>query len=379
MTGAPSSAYVHVPFCQRRCAYCDFTTYAGILPLAGSYFDAVRREIALEREGVPLPPALSTVYFGGGTPSLVPEREIAATMQSLSDAFGFSLDLEASIEVNPGTLRPGAAEVWRDSGINRVSVGVQALDDGLLASLDRIHTAEEAEAAFAELRRSGFVNLSADLMLGLAGQSVADVVDAVDRVVSFGAVHVSFYSLTVEPGTPFALRYPDGKGLPEDDEERALYEAALGALSRNGLAQYEISSAARPGCRCRHNQVYWEAKPYYGFGAGAHAYVGGIRRGNLAGVEAYIRAVLDDGSAEESRETIDRQEEMAEVMLLGLRMNDGVSRGEFASRFGVSVDAVFGERIQPLVREGLLDDSDGRIRPTRKGIDFSNAISRAFL
>jgi oxygen-independent coproporphyrinogen-3 oxidase len=300
-------------------------------------------------------------------------------MNALSVAFGFADDLEASLEVNPGTLRPGAAETWLECGINRVSVGVQALDDRLLAALDRIHTASEAEDAFRTLRSAGFTNLSADLMLGLAGQTVADIVDAVDRVVSFGAVHVSFYSLSVEPGTPFDLRYPGGRGLPGDDEERAIYYAAIDALERNGLAQYEISSAAREGFMCRHNRVYWAAKPYYGFGAGAHSYVGGIRRGNLTGVEEYVQAVQARGEAEESRESIDRKEEMAEVMLLGLRMNEGVSRMEFFGRFGETLDEVFGERIHPLVEDGLLESGFDWVRPTRKGIDFSNVISRAFL
>ncbi len=379
---APTSAYVHVPFCQQRCAYCDFNTYAGLLHLAGPYFDAVRAEIAAERARAGQAgdmPALETVYFGGGTPSLVPEAQLASTMRALSDAFGFAPGLEATLEVNPGTLRPGAAESWRACGFNRASVGVQALRDPLLAALDRIHTAAEAEEAFATLRSAGFENLSADLMLGLPGQTEADVVDAVDRVVSCGAGHVSFYSLTVEPGTPFALRYPDGRGLPGDDEERRLYDAALGELARNGLSQYEISSAARPGLRCRHNVVYWEARPYYGFGAGAFAYAAGVRRGNVVGVPAYIEAIGAEGAAEDSRETVDRAGEMAEVMILGLRMNDGVSRAEFQRRFGGTLDAAFGAAVRPLVAQGLLEDEDDRIRPTRKGIDFSNVVSRAFL
>jgi len=382
MTHAPTSAYVHVPFCMQRCAYCDFNTYAGQLHLVGLYFDAVRAEIYAERGRAAASgdsPRLRTVYFGGGTPSLAPEELLAAAMRDLSDVFGFAPDLEATLEVNPGTIRPGAPEVWRACGFNRASVGVQALRDPLLAALDRIHTATEAEDAFATLRRAGFSNLSADLMLALPGQTEIDVVDAVDRVVAFGAGHVSFYSLTVEPGTPFAARYPDGRGLPGDDEERRLYDAALGALARNGLAQYEISSAARPGLRCRHNVIYWEGRPYYGFGAGAFAYVDGVRRGNLPGIREYISAIERDGDAEDSRESVDRNGEMSEVMLLGLRMNDGVSRAEFLERFGEPLDGVFGAAVRRLVAEGLLEDRMGRILPTRKGIDFSNIVSRAFL
>jgi oxygen-independent coproporphyrinogen III oxidase len=382
VTPAPSSAYVHVPFCRKRCAYCDFTTYAGLLHLVGPYFDAVRTEISAERVRAGnrgFVPPLATVYFGGGTPSLVPEAELAGTMRALEDAFGVTPDMEATLEVNPGTLRPGAPEAWRRCGFNRASVGVQALRDPLLSALGRIHTALEAEEAFAALRRAGFENLSADLMLGLPGQTERDVVEAVDRVVSYGARHVSFYSLTVESGTPFALRYPEGRGLPGDEEERRLYDAALAALSRNGLEQYEISSTARPGWQCRHTLVYWEARPYYGFGAGAHAYTDGIRRGNLRGVAQYVASIARTGSAEESRETVDRQGEMAEVMFLGLRMNEGISREAFSKRFGCWPEDVFGEAVASLVRDGLLACRDGWIRPTRKGIDFSNVVSRAFL
>ncbi len=377
----PSAAYVHVPFCAHRCGYCDFTTYAGLLPLVPAYFDAVRREIARAAPGLDAvrTAPLATVYFGGGTPSLVDEAELAATMRALDRAFGFATDLEATLEVNPGTLRRGAPEAWRAAGFNRASVGVQSFSDPLLRALDRIHTADEAEAALRVLARAGFRNLSVDLMLGLPGQAESDVVEAVDRAAALGAVHVSFYSLTVEEGTPFAARYPDGRGLPDDDEERRLYDAALSALARHGFAQYEISSAARPGFRCRHNLVYWSAEGYLGFGAGAHAYVDGVRRGNLPGIEAYIRALSADGSAVASRETVDADGAAAETMLLGLRMNDGVSRTAYAARFGESPEARFGHALAALVRDGLVSDDGDRIRPTRKGIDFSNVVSRAFL
>lgn len=379
------AAYVHVPFCVRKCAYCDFASYAGCLDQLPTYVAALEREIALAAAGTPpgLRSPLATVFLGGGTPSLLAPAEIGRILDSLSRGFGFTPDVEISVEANPGTLDQRRMAEYRQAGCNRISIGIQSLSPRLLATLGRIHSPDETVEALRAADAAGFARISADLMFGLPGQTLADVADTVTRVLARPVTHLSFYSLSLEPGTPFHQQYSQHpEGLPDDETERAQYAFLADAARAAGLRHYEISNAACPGEECRHNLVYWHAGPYHGFGAGAHGYVGGVRRGNVDTIPDYLeRIAMADVpfAAAETAEPLTRADQEQEFMLLGLRLTDGVDVREYQSRFGGSLFDRFRAEIARLTERHLLERAGERLRLTRRGLDFANQAFMEFV
>ncbi len=384
------SLYVHVPFCETKCPYCDFNTYAGIEHMMPGYVDALAAEI--ERWGEALgQPAVTTIFLGGGTPSYLPAHGLAAVLEAVRRAFEVEPGAEATMEANPGDLRGDAPASLARLGLNRLSVGVQSLDDGLLSLLGRRHTAQDVQDAFRAVRRAGFDNVNLDLMYGLPHQSMAQWRATLDGVLALSPEHLSLYCLTLEDGTPMEQQVRLG-ALPEPDADLAadMYLLAEDALEREGYRHYEISNWAMPGLESRHNLTYWRNGAYLGVGPGAHSYLGRWRFHNIASPREYVRrmaAAQPEGapaclSAEAiggfpvvgDVERVDDAAEMAETMMMGLRLDDGVSEAAFESRFGRRLDTVYGEPLAELTALGLLERDDGVVRLTARGRLLGNEV-----
>ncbi|MBP1757165.1 MAG: coproporphyrinogen-3 oxidase [Firmicutes bacterium] len=386
------AAYVHWPFCQRKCAYCDFVSWPAGAGQTDLYTQCVLNEIAAvsawsHQNGLAQP--LATVFFGGGTPSLARPDQLAAILAALSDQFGLADDAEITIEANPGTVTAQALQQLHTAGFNRISFGLQAAQDSLLQTLDRIHTCADFVQSVRAAREAGFARISADLMLGLPGQTLADIKASLDLLLELGINHISYYSLIIEPGTPFADRYLDRPDLlPDEALEREMYHLVVDRLAEQGIRAYEISNAAAPGEMCRHNLVYWCGQPYYGFGIAAHNYAGGVRRGNTEDWRDYSRIWGEQSApgtgdwpflASNSSELIDELEARKEMFLLGLRLIDGVAWADFEARFGLDARDLFAAAFSRLQRRGLLICDSKGARLTGTGLDLANQVFAEFV
>lgn len=384
------SAYVHIPFCVRKCSYCDFCSYPGQSgEVRADYAAALIREIraAARWAGGPEGPGrvpLETVFVGGGTPTVLTGRQLASILDELRHGFGLAADPEITLEANPGTVDAEKLERCRDAGFNRISFGLQAVQPSLLGILGRIHSADDFTRSVSLAAAAGFRSISADIMVGLPGQTLSDLDETISIVLSQPVDHVSFYSLILEDGTPLKDQCDRQPWLlPDEEAERAQYHRVVQRLAASGFVHYEISNAARPGHECRHNKVYWQALEYYGFGVAAHSYLGGIRRSNTTGLPTYLSAWAqehpDPFAAAEVLERLDQPGIMKEAMLLGLRMTEGVSHADFQNRFGVRLMDVFGDEVGSLCARGLLTSDSAGVRLTGSGLDLANQVFMAFV
>lgn len=376
----PLALYVHIPFCAARCHYCDFNTYAGL----DSHFERYAAALATEimRVGAERGrPPVSSVFLGGGTPTVLPRVLLARVMAACRAAFAVMEDAEITSEANPGTADASLFAALHEMGVNRLSMGVQSLDDAELRWLGRIHGADEAVVAYHAARRARFENINLDFMFGLPGQSIETWRRTLDRAIDLHPEHLSLYGLTVEHGTPLYDRVRRGLQVPPSDDLAAdCYLLASDRLAAAGHEQYEISNWSRPGRQCRHNLIYWRHEPYLGFGAGAHSFAGDRRWWNVRPVPEYIQRVESGASPERDGEPIGRSVAMGEFMMLGLRLvQEGVTDAAFRSRFGVDVEAVFGDEIDRLVRRGLLERLSDRLRLTSGGRLLGNQVFAEFL
>ena len=392
----PFSIYLHIPFCRHRCNYCDFNTYAGQEKQIPAYLDALRHEIAIlgQAAGIRLP--VHTIFFGGGTPSLIAPGEIHRVLKQIEKEFDLLPDAEITMEANPGTVSRAQLEALRTAGVNRISFGMQSSHPEELQLLERIHTFEDVIDAVRWSRQAGFDNLSLDLIFGLPFQSLECWKTTLDHAISLKTEHLSLYSLTVEPGT--RLNTWVQKGIvpaPDDDKAADMYEYAMMHLAREGFRQYEISNWARvdnsgKDYASRHNLQYWLDQPYLGLGAGAHGYAAGVRTANVNAIGQYIRMMKKENSsafplspANRVFEKINRETEMQEWMMVGLRLTErGVSRAAFWARFNRQMEAVFGAEIENLLELGLLEwfgDQQDRLRLTHQGKLLGNQVFMQFV
>lgn len=380
--------YVHIPFCQSKCRYCDFLSWPEKnQDTVAQYFKALCREITAF--DVPGEKPVGTVYFGGGTPSCVDPVWIEKTVSALEQKFGFdfkSEQIEKTLEVNPKTVDEAKLKAYRELGFNRLSVGIQSLNDRLLKKLGRLHSAEEALAVLDMAAAAGFDNISVDLMSGLPGQTPADLDKAVKRLAVYPHVrHISCYSLIVEPGTVFDKWQREGRlALPPEDLEREMYHHLCRKLKSRGFHQYEISNFARPGYESRHNSGYWDLTPYAGFGLGAASLFqkgpadqGGafFRRENTRNLKIY----LDEPAQSFEGHDLSKSEAEGDFMFLGLRTADGVSDEDFDQLFGESFQDRYQKEISTLIKEKLIQKDGPRIFLTRKGLDLANQVFMAFV
>lgn len=376
--------YVHVPFCRTKCTYCAFVSGDFDESLAASYLPALAREIrsAGASDGRPV---VDTVFFGGGTPSLLPARDLVGLLDVIRSAFELAADAEITVEMNPGTLDVAKLDAYRAAGINRASVGVQSFDDEELRSIGRVHDAAEARNAIAMLRAAGFDDVSLDLIAGLPNQPKERWERNLDEAVALEPNHLSLYLLELHPGTKLARDVEKGRVTrPDDDVAAEMYLSTVDRLREEGFVQYEISNFARPRSsggdyRSRHNEKYWTDAPYYGFGVSAHAYVDGERRSNLRSIAAYAEAMHRDGTAVAERARLERSERVSEAAFLGLRRLEGIDLAGFRDRYDVDLMMTFAEGLAPLFDAGLLEQGDGALRLTRRGLVLSNEVFAAFV
>ena len=403
--------YLHIPFCERKCAYCDFLSAPADLPVRISYIKKLQEEIAYygaqygEYQ-------VSSIFFGGGTPTILEGYQLAAILETVKEHFNITTDAEITVECNPGTLTAGKAEKLVQAGFNRLSMGLQSADDRELQLLGRIHNFAQFLESYDLARKAGFRNINVDLMSALPGQTLKSWQDTLQKVTALRPEHISAYSLIIEEGTPFYERFAEDERireeggrprlLPEEDVERQMYELTETFLQIKGYERYEISNYAKPGYECRHNCGYWTRKDYLGLGLGASSLVEHQRLQNTSDLKTYLEQVYSpqcEGQHEHIAETIqlqeetgltqtghhihietlDKKSEMEEFMFLGLRLMVGISRQQFEKKFQVTLNSVYGEVLRKLKSEQLIEEMAGYVRLTEHGIDVSNYVLAEFL
>ena len=365
--------YIHIPFCVRKCAYCDFLSAPGSEEAKASYTEALLREIeAVKTEKR----EVSSIFVGGGTPSALSPSLMGDIFEKIHKSFSVAPDAEITIEANPGTLSNEKLFLYRNVGINRLSLGLQSPEAAELKSLGRIHTYEEFLESFSLAREAGFQNINVDLMCALPDQTYEGWVRNLRKVAALHPEHISAYSLIIEEGTPFAKRKLN---LPDEDTEYRMYEDTAGILAEYGYEQYEISNYAKKGLACQHNVGYWTRKEYLGLGLGAASLWGNQRFSNTSDFSLYLNNSGFPEKIRGDRETLSLEAEMSEFMFLGLRMTKGVSKAEFLEGFGVPIECVYGKVLDKYKSVGLLEETEGRIFLTRAGIHVSNGVMAEFL
>ena len=389
--------YIHVPFCKTKCPYCDFNTYQGIESLMGPFRDALTAELSLWGQALGRP-AVRTVFFGGGTPSYLPDGDIGKILVAISEAFAVEGAAEITIEANPGDLDAPACTALLRQGVNRLSIGVQSLNNGLLNLLGRRHHANEAVAAFETARSAGFDNINLDLMYGLPNQTTAQWKDTVDRLIELGPQHISMYALTLEEGTPMHRWAQEGK-IPEPDTDLAadMYLYAQDALENSGYHHYEISNWSRDGLESQHNTIYWRNQTYLGVGPGAHSRLGDYRFWTVlsprdyaakasewrnAGqptLERFDEAALSAAATVGGWEQISHDTACAETMFLGLRLLEGMDLSEASASVGEDLARRYQVQIQELTAQGLLEHRNGLLCLTKSSYLVSNQAFTRFL
>ncbi|MEE1031721.1 MAG: radical SAM family heme chaperone HemW [Ruminococcus sp.] len=366
--------YIHIPFCIKKCEYCDFLSGPGTISAQREYVDAVCREIEA-LDGYENYEVVS-VFIGGGTPSVLPGAWIREIIGETREKFTYLPDAEITIEANPGTVTLEKLKEYRKAGINRISFGCQSADNRELKMLGRIHTWEEFLESFSLAREAGFSNINVDLMSGLPGQTVTSWEESLRKVAGLDPEHISAYSLIIEEGTPFAQKELD---LPDEDEEREMYENTHQILESYGFSQYEISNYAKPGKESRHNIGYWIRREYLGIGLGSSSLIQNQRFCNTSDMKVYLKNSNLPETIRKDNEKLSRKEQIEEFMYLGLRMLKGVSAKQFAAVFGIGMMQVYGEVIDKYVKMGFLEWRGDCLRFTRAGISVSNPILAEFL
>ena len=367
--------YIHIPYCLSRCHYCDFNSYRLDSDQAEQYLQALAREITVRASSDAIRHRrVCSVFFGGGTPSILLAPQLNGVLDRCRAAFTFETGAEVTLEVNPGTVDLPKLQALMEGGVTRLSVGVQAVQDRLLQRIGRAHTAHEAERAFRLMREAGFSNINLDLMFGLPGQSVDDWAETLDWAIRVGPEHLSVYGLILEEGTPLDRERRNGDiGLPDEETEAAMYRMAKDRLREAGFEHYEISNFARPGFRCRHNLVYWQHQEYLGIGAGAHSFLAGRRFSNELLPARYVSAIAGRGTAVACGEELSDEMLRAERLMLGLRLLDGLDVQAFKDMLGIK-DLAASERVARLLDDGFLRLQDGRVQIAERGLLVANEL-----
>lgn len=371
---ASMEIYIHIPFCAKKCEYCDFLSGPAGGKEQRAYVQALLKEIRAAEEGQGR--SVSSIFIGGGTPSLLKEDLLGSILNEIYEKFNLEPEAEISIEVNPGTVSLKKLEAYRRMGINRLSIGLQSTDDRELKTLGRLHNYAQFLETYQAAGNAGFDNINIDLMSALPDQTYEGWVTNLRRTAELSPAHISAYSLIIEEGTPFALRELN---LPDEETEYRMYEDTAAILKEYGYEQYEISNYAKKGKRCRHNVGYWTRCDYLGFGLGAASLWGNKRFSNTADMEEYLKNSAFPERIRLMDPILSREDEMAEFMFLGLRMTEGVSEAVFRQEFGVEMREIYGEVLKKYTGMGFLEEKDGRIFLTRKGIHVSNSVMSDFL
>lgn len=389
------SLYIHIPFCVRKCGYCDFLSASADEKARDRYVQALLMEIERYRGTETADRKIKTLYIGGGTPSILSVDQLDCIMQKIKYTFNFCDDIEASMEMNPGTASKEKCRALYQMGINRLSIGLQSTNDMEMKTLGRIHSYEDFINTYTWCREAGFQNINVDLMAALPYQTVESYTTGLRKIIRLAPEHISAYSLILEEGTPFYQKYNSGcYPLPDEEQERLMYRETEQILAQAGYERYEISNYAKKGYACRHNLVYWQGGDYLGLGLGSSSYMDGVRFHNTTDFNTYV----NQGAYIEDREELSVQAKMEEFMFLGLRVMAGVSGTEFEKRFGKTMEDVYGDVLRKHEEEGLLqierkedrkeaaaaEPAKGKtniekVMLTTKGVDVSNYVFADFL
>lgn len=374
--------YIHIPFCMHKCIYCDFLSSPQTEDIKTTYVQTLQNEIRLTsekmiKEGKSI--QISSIFFGGGTPSILDAKHIKNIMNCIRNCFEVLENAEITIECNPGTVDEEKFDIYRESGINRISFGLQSCDNGELKMLGRIHTFEQFLDSYRIAEKCGFNNINVDLMSAIPGQSVEGYINSLKKVIELSPKHISAYSLILEEGTYLFDNLKKYPPVPTEEDERDMYYQTKKLLESEGYNHYEISNFAREGFECRHNLTYWERGDYLGFGIGAASLFEGVRYSNTRDLNKYIELNADIDRIREDVEKLGKEDEMAEFMFLGLRKIQGISIIDFEETFGESIFDVYGREIEKNINKGLLKKSGSRIMLTPRGIDISNTVMSDFI
>ena len=369
--------YVHIPFCKRKCDYCDFISFSNKDSKIQEYIEAVKKEIELQK----IKSEITTIYVGGGTPSYIEGKYIKEIIEEIKKK-NVSNDAEITIEINPGTVTLEKLKDYKECGINRLSIGLQSTQNNLLKQIGRIHDFEQFVETYMMARKEGFKNINVDLMLGLPNQRIKDLKDSLEKVIELQPEHISVYSLIVEEGTPICNKIEKGDlELPEEELERNMYWYVKNTLELNGYNHYEISNFARKGYESKHNVNCWEQEEYVGIGLAAHSYRDITRYSNTEQIGEYIRNVKNE-NLERNRIIHEIQKEddtKKEYMILGLRQIDGIKISQFKEKFGDNPIYLFRNELKKLSDENLIYVDEDNIKLTNKGIDFANLVWEEFV
>lgn len=372
--------YVHIPFCKQKCFYCDFVSYCDKTKFIDEYIECLKKEIKLESDKKGF--IIDTIYIGGGTPSIIDGKLVRDVIETIRKSFIIDKEAEVTIEVNPGTVNEEKLKIYKESGINRISMGLQSTNSSLLKMLGRIHTFEEFLECFNLARHIGFENINVDLMIGLPDQTLEYIDESIERISNLKPEHISVYSLIVEEGTKISEDLLAGKlSLPEEEFERKMYWRVKEKLEDNGYIHYEISNFAKKRYESKHNMNCWNQREYLGFGASAHSYFKHIRYSNIENLEKYIENISKN-QIEENKEVHEIQDidsSKKEYMLLGLRKIDGVNITEFKNKFVDNPIYLFRKELNKLVKNELIEIDENSIKLTNKGLDLANLVWEEFV
>lgn len=376
---APWGLYIHIPFCQRKCLYCDFLSFQASEEVQKIYCESLRKELAMWAEDPRVRNRKTdTVFFGGGTPSLLNPRLFTPIMDDICRYFSLTKDAEISLECNPGVTDKEKFSLYRSLGVNRISIGMQSMVDTELQALGRIHRAEEFLEAYAKARECGFDNINIDLMAAIPGQTLDSYCETLRKVIDLEPEHISSYSLILEKGTPFYEKYRECPPVSEETD-RIMYEQTEILLSDAGYERYEISNYARPGKECRHNLKYWRRQEYVGAGVGAASFLCEERIFNERDLTAYQTSISRRNLPVAEKELLLKEDAMAEFMFLGLRCMQGVSERAFYEKFGITMSERYGDVIKKYSDLAMLKKKGDQLMLTARGIDVSNVIFADFL
>ncbi|TDO13287.1 oxygen-independent coproporphyrinogen-3 oxidase [Bacillus subtilis] len=374
------SAYIHIPFCEHICHYCDFNKYFIQSQPVDEYLNALEQEMinTIAKTGQP---DIKTIFIGGGTPTSLSEEQLKKLMDTIIRVLKPSSALsEFAVEANPDDLSAGKLKILKEAGVNRLSFGVQTFEDDLLEKIGRVHKQKDVFASFERAREIGFDNISLDLMFGLPGQTLKHLDHSLNTALSLDAEHYSVYSLIVEPKTVFYNLMQKGRlHLPPQEQEAEMYEMVMSRMEAHGIHQYEISNFAKAGMESKHNLTYWSNEEYFGFGAGAHGYISGTRTVNVGPVKHYIDLIAEKGFPYRDTHEVTIEEQIEEEMFLGLRKTAGVSKKRFAEKYGRSLDELFPSVLKDLAEKGLIHNSESAVCLTHQGKLLGNEVFGAFL
>ncbi len=374
------SAYIHIPFCHHICHYCDFNKVFFKHQPVDEYIEMLIKEMHHSNKITQDNP-LKTIFIGGGTPTALSAKQLDRLLEGITkELLPDNQLVEFAVEANPGELTQDKLSVLKNAGVNRLSIGVQSFDDELLKKIGRVHRTEDVFRTVHQAEQAGFDNISLDLMYALPGQTIEQFKKTLETAFTLNIKHFSAYSLIVEPKTVFYNLMQKGRlSLPPQEQEANMYELAMKEMEKHGFKQYEISNYSIPGYESNHNITYWNNDYYYGFGAGAHGYIDGVRTSNIGPIKKYIENVQNSGHAYQSQHQVNIEEAMEEEMFLGLRKVEGVQKERFFEKFNISIELKFGEQIKQLVNKGFLIDTEHAVFLTQKGKLLGNEVFQEFL